>query len=522
MQEKRACTSSGFTQVFSNADHHIDLPAFPIVLVSNGIHHIVPTVVSSIKKLVDWRLGLSLYHLTQSRQLFDEAQVEMLLEKNPDPEFIRVQSDIFSHLSSTGKKLIETRAKAAPGVAAIASKASMGSETSQPFAYKGQIKGFPDYHQIVLKAGYSSDDVPSSSTTDTAAATRAAGTTAPAKPTTTPAPPLPSLPSLPQSGEASSTPLIISSDSEFGSPPGKAVPVPTSEPIKNSQIVTIATGYNKGKVTGKKRLKKYQLPKVTPHHEMTKRVIKCSYPGCSHTEQRKNDVDDHYFVVHQGGMFMCSQCPKTYTRKRAKLRHEKTVHDGKMLVNCKMENCTFATNDYGKLMPHMYNSHGIGDKLQCLLCNQVFSNERVYEYHITHKHEAKTLKCSECKRWFKTQYRLIKHWKDYHKDKDVPQFMCHICGKNFQQKGPLDAHIQGHSQDENRKAQILEELSIAEQEEDERSESESKEKTKGKVQGVPEGPVQRSWSDLGPPASSTDENEDAPDEMPPLEGDEDT
>ena len=49
VQEKRACTSSGFTQVFSNSDYMLDLPAFPIVLVSNGIHHIVPTVVSSIK-----------------------------------------------------------------------------------------------------------------------------------------------------------------------------------------------------------------------------------------------------------------------------------------------------------------------------------------------------------------------------------------------------------------------------------------------------------------------------------------
>ena len=75
VQEKRACTSSGFTQVFSNADHHLDLPAFPIVLVSNGIHHMIPTAISSIRKLIDWRLGLSLYHLSQSRALFDEAQV---------------------------------------------------------------------------------------------------------------------------------------------------------------------------------------------------------------------------------------------------------------------------------------------------------------------------------------------------------------------------------------------------------------------------------------------------------------
>ena len=195
----------------------MDLPAFPIVLVCNGIHHIVPTCVSSIKKLVDWRLGLSLYHLKQARVLFDEAQVEMLLEQHPDPEFIKVQTQLFINLSSTGKKLLETRAKSAAGVAAIASKATMGSDTSAPFSYKGQTKGFAEYHPIVLKAGYSSDKVPSSTITNIAAPTRTAGTAAPAE-ASTPAPPLPHLPSLPKTGEASSSTVIISSDSDIGSP----------------------------------------------------------------------------------------------------------------------------------------------------------------------------------------------------------------------------------------------------------------------------------------------------------------
>ena len=447
----------------------------------------------------------------------------MLLEQHPDPEFIKVQTQLFINLSSTGKKLLETRAKFAAGVAAISSKATMGSDTSAPFSYKGQTKGFAEYHPIVLKAGYSSDKVPSSTSTNIAAPTRTAGTAAPAEASTPPAPPLPS---LPKTGEASSSILIISSDSDIGSPAPIPVPliVPTSAPIENSQIVKIATGYNRGKVTGKKRLKKYQLPNLTPHHELTKRVIKCSYPGCSHSEQRKNYMDDHYFVIHQGGQFMCSQCPKTYTRKRAKLRHEKTAHDGKKLVHCKVEGCKFDTNDYGKLMPHMFNAHGIGDKLQCLLCSQEFSNERVYEYHITHKHEAKTLKCSECKRWYKTKYRLLKHWQDFHKDKEVPEFMCHICGKDFTQKDPLETHIQGHSQDESRKAKILEEISIVEQEEDEKTlqQPDSKEKTKGQVLGVPEGPVQQGWAEYGPAVPSTEDTSQDDLDMPALEGDKDT
>ena len=196
------------------------------------------------QELVDWRLGLSLYHLKQARVLFDEAQVGMLLEQHPDPEFIKVQTQLFINLSSTGKKLLETRAKSAAGVAAIASKATMGSDTSAPFTYKGQTKGFAEYHPIVLKAGYSSDKIPSSTITNIAAPTRTAGTAASAEVSTPPAPPLPPLPSLPKTGEASSSTVIISSDSDIGSPAPIPVPVivPTSAPIENSQIVKIATG----------------------------------------------------------------------------------------------------------------------------------------------------------------------------------------------------------------------------------------------------------------------------------------
>ena len=155
VQEKRACTSGGFTQVFSNADHHLDLPAFPIVLVSNGIHHMIPTAISSTKKQIDWRLGLSLYHLTQSRALFDEAQVEMLLHKNPDTEFVKCQTQLFINLSSTVKQFLQTRAKHATGVSAISSKATLCGDTSKSFAYKGQIKDFASYHQTLTKIGYS-------------------------------------------------------------------------------------------------------------------------------------------------------------------------------------------------------------------------------------------------------------------------------------------------------------------------------------------------------------------------------
>ena len=63
LQQKRCAQTSGFIQVFSDNDHMLDAPTFPVVLVSNGIHHIVPTKLLTVEKLVDWRLGLALHHL---------------------------------------------------------------------------------------------------------------------------------------------------------------------------------------------------------------------------------------------------------------------------------------------------------------------------------------------------------------------------------------------------------------------------------------------------------------------------
>ena len=122
IQEKRVCTSSGFVQVFSNADEKMDLPTFPIVLVSNGIHHIVGTKLITPSKLVDWRMNLSYFHLAQSQKLWQEAQVDMLMETgNPDSEYIRVLGNTFNQLASTTKQLLDLRAKKVTGTSKIIS-----------------------------------------------------------------------------------------------------------------------------------------------------------------------------------------------------------------------------------------------------------------------------------------------------------------------------------------------------------------------------------------------------------------
>ena len=134
-------------------------------------------------------------------------------------------------------------------------------------------------------------------------------------------PPLPSLPFM--AGQSSTMPIAISSESDVE-------PVPTSNPIPSSQLITISSGFYQGKPTGKKRLKRSELSKQSQSHVLPKkRYIRCTFPGCSHTERRKNDMDDHVFTKHQNGVYNCSGCTKTFLRKRSKVSHIRTAHEEK-------------------------------------------------------------------------------------------------------------------------------------------------------------------------------------------------
>ena len=449
IQEKRVCTSSGFVQVFSHADEKMDLPTFPIVLVSNGIHHIVGTKLITASKLVDWRMNLSQFHLAQSQKLWQEAQVDMLMEPgNPDSEYIRVLDNTFNQLASTTKQLLDLRAKKATGTSKIIDCNILTTDKPPSNPHKGTLKTFGTHPELPSEPDI--DVITSAAATSTTATSTTSSITKASSEFSSP--PLPSLPLM--AGQSSSMPIAISSESDVE-------PVPTSNPIPSSQLITISSGFNQGKPTGKKRLKRSELSKQAQSQPLPrKRCIRCTFPGCSHTEQRKNDMDDHVFTKHQNGVYNCSGCTKTFLRKRSKVSHIRTAHEGKPRKTCKYEGCTFTTNDYGKYLPHLFTEHGEGEELKCLHCNQTFTNERVYDYHITNKHEPKQFQCSECNRYYKTKFRLEEHWVRYHGQK--PENMCHICGKAFTNEKVMAVHISSHTKEQVAKAEILEEISEAE------------------------------------------------------------
>ena len=219
----------------------LDAPTFPIVLVSNRIHHIVPTKLITVEKLVDWRVGLAVHHLNQARALWAEADLDYMLVKNPDPEFSQIITDNSNKMQSATRLLLQKRAEKATGLKLLLDCTHMPVDPAigVKYSFKGSMIA-----QICPDLPTDADlEVPSTSSV--------------------PALPAPALPSLPpaeastsSAGATAENPIIFSSDSDVGSTPARVPqsgepPFPTSQPIKSSKLVRVTSGYNKGKVTGK-------------------------------------------------------------------------------------------------------------------------------------------------------------------------------------------------------------------------------------------------------------------------------
>ena len=195
-------------------------------------------------------------------------------------------------------------------------------------------------------------------------------------------------------------------------------------------------------------------------------------------------------MVHKGGKYTCPHCDSSFLRKRTKVSHIKVKHEGQKKCHCKVENCSWSDNDYGKLIGHMFTVHQIGTELKCLHCSKVFQNERSYEYHIIHAHEAKQFQCSKCNRWFKLKSRLEEHWNRYHKD-DIPKFMCHICGHSFSDQKNMDVHVKKHSKEDESKANILNSIDNALNNPQDVPEENPQDVPEENPQDVPEGQSQK-------------------------------
>lgn len=132
---------------------------------------------------------------------------------------------------------------------------------------------------------------------------------------------------------------------------------------------------------------------------------------------------EHTSRVHEGVVYKCAQCPKTYVTKLSYNNHLKT---------------------------HASNYNGF----KCNQCETTCASERLLRRHIRRIHDgASKCICEVCGKVFLTGANLRDH---RHVHTGVKPFSCQECGGKFTKKIHLDLHMRRHTNERPHKCNICE------------------------------------------------------------------
>ena len=131
--------------------------------------------------------------------------------------------------------------------------------------------------------------------------------------------------------------------------------------------------------------------------------------------------------------------------------------------------CTFSTNDINSIRRHItthrlrrkcpmcptwlksednykthVENHKNGTGFSCQICRKIFSNETLFEKHITIKHDQKKLYvCKACGKQYETTTGLRDHVQSKHNEGIV--YQCSLCPKTFKTRSFWRAHLRIHT-----------------------------------------------------------------------------
>jgi hypothetical protein len=142
--------------------------------------------------------------------------------------------------------------------------------------------------------------------------------------------------------------------------------------------------------------------------------------------------------------YICKVCGKGFKQKCGLVEHV-NVHSKEKTFKCEVEGCGESFLWRTSLLHHKGKVHD-GVKYACPLCGKSFNSKQNMTAHIKHVHQkVKPNKCPKCGVLFECQGSLTRHIKDVH-DK-VRAFNCELCNKSFKRGPARKLHIE--SQHEN-------------------------------------------------------------------------
>ena len=138
--------------------------------------------------------------------------------------------------------------------------------------------------------------------------------------------------------------------------------------------------------------------------------------------------------------FKCKLCEKDFMLQVHLRAHELGAHESE---NVK---CDFCNKELGKksIKAHISSFHS-DFQLECPICQQKFTRERLMTMHIQVAHnpnKKREFKCKECDKAYTTTDYLRKHIRYQHKKSEVGKWVCKICDISYAQSGGLYIHNQ--------------------------------------------------------------------------------
>uniref|UniRef100_A0A182Y139 C2H2-type domain-containing protein n=1 Tax=Anopheles stephensi TaxID=30069 RepID=A0A182Y139_ANOST len=103
--------------------------------------------------------------------------------------------------------------------------------------------------------------------------------------------------------------------------------------------------------------------------------------------------------------------------------------------------CTYCTSSFHtktEMQNHIAAIHISEDRAECEQCGAVFTSNKLLKQHIESHNTARNYQCVECKRSFKTQHQLNRHFKVH---SDV-RYQCEHCEVSYTRRDKLRMHVE--------------------------------------------------------------------------------
>lgn len=190
--------------------------------------------------------------------------------------------------------------------------------------------------------------------------------------------------------------------------------------------------------------------------DRNKKSIYCNI--CNKQFYKQVYLDAHMRGTHMGQEkpFLCSNCPKSFTRYKQLYLHTKSQHI-EIIFRCDFQNCDAAFpvaiklkahrqvvhNSSEELTAHDYQDDGEGQDSMtghtCQLCWREYSSTRALREHIKRHKQIKEHVCSECGVAKVTRTELLTHMRTH--IQNLEKFPCPQCPQVFNHKNAISRHV---------------------------------------------------------------------------------